>query len=512
MSLTNVMEKIERRYKITFLSAIIFGVVSQGMGLFNKFSFHDDANIFSVGATYSSGRWMLGILENLEKLLFGDGSYSLPLFNGLVSIICIALAACILVSVIDMKNDWACIFVGGLMTVFPVVTATMGFMFTIHMYMIALLLSVIGVFLICRKNTWKHYCIGVIIIACAIGIYQAYIPMVLGVMVLYLINRIATEDKEFVDNLKRTIAVGLSAVASLILYLVVNKIFLKTMKLELADYKGINHMGFTSFYDYFIRIAKSYVNYLYPTRASKYVYYTYPGSITWIYYIMLLISVVLGAILVYRLLKSDKLNALLVTLLLLGFPLCSNFIFVMTETGTVHTVMVYAQLLPFVLFAWLVEKVKIDNYKIAKGLSVCAIIIFISTNVMYCRYDNKCYLKAAFLQEEAKSYYTTMITQIKSTKGYNDEMPVTFVNSIYNEDKSIYIIDQLKSVTTIPYYNLDSYLNNYNWMGFMKIWCGFNPTIADENEFVNLPEVQAMPSYPDDGSVKVVNGTVVVKF
>ena len=46
----------------------------------------------------------------------------------------------------------------------------------------------------------------------------------------------------------------------------------------------------------------------------------------------------------------------------------------------------------------------------------------------------------------------------------------------------------------------------------MKYWCGFDPEEADASSFEELPEVKKMPSYPADGSIQVVKGTLVVKF
>ena len=43
-------------------------------------------------------------------------------------------------------------------------------------------------------------------------------------------------------------------------------------------------------------------------------------------------------------------------------------------------------------------------------------------------------------------------------------------------------------------------------------WTGYSPVIANPDDFVELDEVKLMPHYPDDGSIKVINDTVVVKF
>ena len=60
--------------------------------------------------------------------------------------------------------------------------------------------------------------------------------------------------------------------------------------------------------------------------------------------------------------------------------------------------------------------------------------------------------------------------------------------------------------------DLQGYLNNWTWMEFMARWCGFSSETANAEEFKNLPEVQAMPCYPEDGSIQVIGETVVVKF
>lgn len=512
MDLKNIMDKIDRKYKITFLSAIILGIASHGVGMFNKFSFHDDLYAFSVGSTYTSGRWMLDIFEKVERILFGDGHYNMPLFNGLVALVCIAIAACLIVRLIDLKNDWSCILVGGLMTSFPVITGLFGYVFTLHAYMIALLMAVTGVFLVCAKEKWYYYVIGIILMGCSVGIYQAFIPMIVSCMLLYLINGLSDSESDGKSMFIKACKLAGSAICFMAFYLIVNKLYLAAHNAELASYEGISGMGVSSAKEYLIRIAKSYIEYVYPLRASEYRYYMYPGTLVWIYYAVIVLSLILSAVLVVRLFKKDKFKAVSTALLMCLMPLCTNFVFVMAPRGEVHTLMVYAQIMPFILFAWLVERVKFEHETLQKTISIIAIIIIVSTGVMYCRYDNKCYLKTTYAQQEAISYFTTMVTQIKSVEGYNDEMPVVYVNPMNNQDKTIIHMEELESIHTIPYYGAYRYLNDYNWVRFVKTWCGFDPQMADESEFVGLSEVQAMPSYPDYGSIKVINGTVVVKF
>ena len=66
------LEKIPARYVLCFCSALLCGLLAHGMTLFNKYSLYEDpSQLFGVGATYISGRWMLDILYRLENFFLG---------------------------------------------------------------------------------------------------------------------------------------------------------------------------------------------------------------------------------------------------------------------------------------------------------------------------------------------------------------------------------------------------------------------------------------------------------
>lgn len=129
----------------------------------------------------------------------------------------------------------------------------------------------------------------------------------------------------------------------------------------------------------------------------------------------------------------------------------------------------------------------------------------------YCRFDNICYLKAEYLQEQTKGYYSTLITQIKGVEGYTDEAKVVFINEFEKEDKTLSDIPQFDEIQILPY-DTRNWINDYAWRTTMKMWCGFDPETVDSSIYGQLPEVVEMPSYPDAGSIKMVDGVVVVKF
>ena len=511
-NLLSIFSRLESRYKYALSSAFFVALFSQGMGLFNKFSVHDDVKNYGIGATYTSGRWMLDLLGKLENIYFGDGHYSLSTFNGFISIILIAFSACLVIRILDIKSRFFCMFISGIMVCFPVITSLFGFMFTFHFYMISLFLGVLGAYYICALNKWYFWMAGIILITASVGIYQAFIPFIISLVLMSCIKNVLTYHDVRLF-FKKLFFSGAGCISFLLLYLMINNLFLSYLNVTLSDYMGISSMGQNSIRGYLSKAIEAYVHFFKPD--TKAAYFMYPGAILYLYYAVIGISIILCAITAFRLAKHHIVNSILFVILFLLFPLCTNFIFVMTERKTVHSLMVYAQLLPFVLFAFLMEHTDFKN-KITKNIfSNVSIIIAVSLLLMYARVDNKCYIKATYAQQESISYLTTLVTLIKGTDGYKDEMPVAFINEKHLSDTSFKVgnYGAFRSITYVPY-NMDApeYVNNYRWKLFMSQWLGFAPTIANAESFSGMAEVEQMPSYPDDGSIRIINDTVVVKF
>ena len=160
----SALGKISPQVRITFLSALLCGLAAHGTGLLNKISYQDDIyNLFGFGATVTSGRWMLHILAWLEGLLFGTGNTSLPLFNGLVSLVCVGLAGGMLVHLMQIRRRVYCALLGCVMAVFPVLTALFAYMFTSHPYLIGMLMMTVSACLICRESPWWSRLAGILL-------------------------------------------------------------------------------------------------------------------------------------------------------------------------------------------------------------------------------------------------------------------------------------------------------------------------------------------------------------
>ena len=480
------------------------------MGLFNKFSWHDDIfSLFMTGTTIRLGRWMLYVLVEAEKWFYGNGHFSLPLVNGMISLLCIGLSAGLLAVHFNIRSRALSGLLGAAMAVFPVVTALFSFMFTIHYYMVALLMMTAGGLLICADRPWWKKAAGVLLCGCSVGVYQAFLPNLLTLILLDLIMTLIRREEKNSFYLRKILIQGLCIAAVMGVYLAGNQYFLTTRNLQLDSYLGISEMGNEGLERYLAGVGRAYGEFFRPSHFS--MWDMYPQAVFNLHRLMLLLDAALGILWIVRLWRKSPARALLLAAGLGLIPLGCNFIFVMSSE--VHSLMVYGQVMQTALLVGLTEWTGISRPAWKRLLSGTAAALLALSCVMYVRYDNQCYMKTSFQQQEAISWNTTLVTRIESAEGFRDELPVAFVHREKMEDRNLYILEELEFLKLATYdADLQAYLNDWAWEAFLARWCGFSPKTVKPETVEDWPEVQTMPRYPDDGSVRVIRDVVVVNF
>ena len=504
----NRIPGISSQARIAFFSVLLFGLFAHGMGLFNKLSHQDDiANLFGFGATITSGRWMLHLLSWMEGLLFGTGNTSLPLYNGLVSILCVGAVCSLLVDLLRIRNQVYCALLGCLMIAFPVITALFSYMFTSHPYMIGLLMMVICAFLICRETPWWLKIPGILLGGASIGVYQAFLPILLAVLLIYDIMTLTAEEKNS-SFLQRIGIQALCVAGVLAVYFAANRFFLYRFHLELTSYQGLDRMGIMSVPTFLERAGTAYRMFFSPAR--NVTEDMYPGTLHYLYYLMLAANGILGLRRVFLIGRKSRIKAVFLALLFALVPLGCNFIFIMSEE--VHGLMVYGQVMQAVLLITQLDELESRPFRGRQILSLAASVILAAVCMMYARFANQCYFKDTLQQQEAMSYYTAVITQIKSQKGYRPDMEVCFVNDWSELDPTIYNPGELDFIHLNLYsHNTTEYIHIAKEF-FMRKWCGFEPNWYWGEDPAGWPEVQNMPEYPADGSIQIINDVLIVKF
>ena len=475
------------------------------MALFNKYSFHDDiGNIYyGTGSTVRSGRWMLEIFNRIKLHL--NFYYSIPVFYGFLVIFLIAVINVLLVKFFSVKNVYFCIFFSGVTVSFPTICSLFGYMFTSFYYTLGILMAVFGAYLLCSHKRWYINIIAVILMGSSLGVYQANAGIYISFILLYMIKDTYENQKNVKFFCKYSLYYISCIVCSLLFYLCVNKFALHIFHVTLTDYAGISTMGNISPSQYLQRIFTTYRIFVLPTHYNE-IDVIYSSKSIFIYWLILCITGVLTFVLITKQWKGNKLHAIELSILILFLPLAINFSYIIAY-GT-YSLMQYSHIFFYVYFFWLISKTDLAIPK-KNILKTIATVCIFSLTLVFCRTANTHYLAAELKQQRAISYFTTLAANIKSTENYKDEYPVVFINEERN-DLSFNEQSSFEFIYYLPY--RFSVVNNYSWKEFVKVWTGYDPVILEDDDFKDLPEIKNMPSYPDYGSIKVIDETVVVKF
>ncbi|MBQ6903814.1 MAG: hypothetical protein IJQ26_04780, partial [Lachnospiraceae bacterium] len=274
-----------------------------------------------------------------------------------------------------------------------------------------------------------------------------------------------------------------------------------------SDYGGMDTMGSVTAAEYASRVLTAYRTFFFPEKASS--WNMYPATSLWLYALAVLGIAVCAVLCASGRGRAGKADPVQIILPLVLMPLACNGAFVMNDRAFIHSLVMFPQAVLFFLLIALAARVSgTAAYAQRIGCLLAAFLV-----LFYVRYDNICYFSASVLQENARAYNQTLITRIKSTEGYDDALPVVFIGERGIADESLTLYPAFDAVITTPYANSQEvWLNDYAWKEFMAYRLGYSPARGDAASFEGSAEVSAMPRYPDDGSIRVIDDTVVIKL
>lgn len=493
---------------VTFLAALGCGFITHLFGLVNVLHNYDDIWIqpMGYGSGVEIGRWMLTLMGDVVNW-FGGG-FILTVVNGILFILFVAVTAAFVVNIFKVENRVSAVLIGMLFVVFPAMTSVMFFRYTTVYYGIALLESVLAVWILNRhKYGWV---ISTILIAVSMGIYQAYVSITIGLFVMLLIQETLKGKSNLVIMIRRGILDCVVLILGLLLYFLCLKCVLACYGETLTDYQGVNAMGQIELYQLPRLIWQAFSSFC---KMPIYDYCALANSkLLKLSYLCL--AGLSAVILVYLLIvKVRKINLIVFTgLLCLVFPIAVNFVVIMAPDCNTYTIMVYSFVLVGCLPLILMECVPEEFWKTWKVL--CKKGIFLATGVIilsYGYYANVEYTAQYFANRQVENYVSAMVTQVRMTEGFTAEKQWAFLGEIDDpllespwEDAMCYGGNRYTEYL----------VNTYSRSAWFKNYVGYTLPMASEEKVLALwemEEVKEMPCWPDQGSIRVVGDTVVIK-
>jgi len=486
------------------ISALICGVAAHMVGLVTMLHNNDDIGQmpYGYGTGITSGRWLLTILGDFA--LDMGFSYNLHWVNGILFLMLIALAAVLTVDILQIRNRSFAGFLGALFVVFPSVTATMMFRYTVVYYGISFILAIGAVWLTERYPIgWIP---GAVCIALSMGIYQAYVPFAISLFLLLLLQK-ALQKCEVGSLIKRGIQFCLVLVAGLVIYFLCLKLCLALYGTQLSDYNGVNNMGKLSLAELPGLLKLTVYNFCMLPLNN----YCGLAGMKLIRICFILLGMISGVGLVYVMLcQVKKLQLIIMSIVLCGlFPVAVNFIQVMCPDGWIYTLMVYPFIMIFCVPMVILEAVEVNSLRQIAGKLLIPVLAIMT--ICYAYETNVVYSAQYYGNRQMENYVSTMIAQVRMTEGFDAEKKWVFLGNI--EDpllRSGWEYEVRYGGSEF----IEGLINRPTRWYWFQIYGGYWLPDVDEEIIARLErteEVQQMPCWPTQGSIQVIDDFVVIK-
>lgn len=507
------MIKENKKIILSYMFVALFYAFAHGYRFFNNM-FSGDA---LVNIYQRDWAWQISLGRVFQPIyLMFRGTIANPWLISLLAVFFIGTAEVILVDLFSIKKDYSIAFLAAILTCNSVVTtANVSFLPWADIYALAFLLAVWGSALILKKK-WYFVTAGIILLASSMALYQAYICVAIVIFLYKLI-----EDLQAGMEIKKFILKGCSIAVSLILsggvYFFFWKVIQKPLGIWTSDgYNGLNKIGTSPdeplsgiILGAYRVVADFFFN---PMKFISLAYRGQSLSVLWVWALRLLALVGLVIMLFQfanKLIHAEKknyVNIIFQCALVLLLPLAADFVYVLSK-GTLHDLMKYA----FVLLA-LPLIICIDNAdmrvitkKICLILSGIILFGFVWNNIVA---SNQIYLKRQLQEDATRELVSRIVYDIEHTDGYvpgqTEVAIVGYFDKSYVTDISG--MEEIQaygmSKTSLTYYGTEFYYMDL----VMNVDMDF--VYADPKEEV----IKNMPTYPQKGSVAIVDGVLVVKI
>lgn len=518
-----VWKKLNKKeYYIPFIAAVVIGLLTHMFMFVNKFPNSDAmTNFYFDQNMVTSGRWFLTVVCGISSY------YDLNWIIGILSVFYLGIASVFISEFFEVRSMVGRVGISALLVTFPAVTATFAYLYTADGYMLAFLLSILAAY-VTKRYKWG-FIPGAVLLALAIGSYQAYLAATVLLCLLFLIRMCLTNAKlkEIWAKAWRFLCMGISGG---VLYYVCLKICLSLQGKELDSYQGISEMGKVSiqtlphmFYDAYYDFAA------FAVKGNIFI----SNGFSLVCVVLLIMVVCATALFCY--LKTGAYKKWYNTLLILAFvallPFGTNIIFFMSSEVTFHLLMrmqwiIYPIYAVVLLDIWsnsdfgykesdeTMHKRHGKKYNLPLILSCVGTLTIFGLAYQFLLMDNIAYFNMNERYEKTYAYCLRLIDRIEQTPGYEPGMPIAMIGVV---DESKYPITDITGDVTSNISGSTGDILIYKgeqYAAFMQHYMNvtINPIVGDQIvEIYNSPEYREMDSFPAENSIRIVDGIMYIK-
>lgn len=496
-----------KQNRLPLFTSFLAGLLAYMFTFTNKLINHDEAFcLFSKGATVTSGRWGLGLMDCIFP------NISMPWIYGIITLVLICISACLIVRIFSVQNKLLQGLLASLTVVFPSLIGTYGYMFTSSSYGLSFFLAVVSVWLLQRKSRWLHlFALGSLI--GSLSIYQSYISVAASLLVLVLIYRLLHEE-DMPAILKTGIYYVSFLIAALGCYYIATQLVLALTGATFSNYAGSSitlHfseipasviLAYTAFFRFFTENFHALI----PTGFSSILHLIAIGS-----------GIMLLAASCYRQRFQFHARLWLLLLLIILLPLSINCMYLITSADSIHTLVLYSFIAVYILLTILADANLTPSGRgriltllrhTALNLLTLALALIIVCNIYIA---NAASLNLYLRYENAYAFFTSLAADLRMTPGFEESTQVAIIGE-YNQpefyDEQFAFTHDLTGIYGFlpDQYSAERFLNYYLGLSISFASADETAALRQSQEFAN------MQVYPYYGSIQKIDDILVVKL
>ncbi len=510
-SIKSIAEKHKKTFFITFICMFFTHIYSYTNKLING----DEVKAFMSEpdpGRIEQGRWFKVVLDRI------GGRISVPGINMFIICISIAVAICFIAELMEIKGTLKTVALSFVFASFPAMTVTIGYLFVADQYCIAILFSSAAAWCFAKEKLGYDIA-GVIILTLSAGTYQSYWCFAVALIYIYAMKWLLEETRDIKAIVKKGLRSLLLPGISLALYAILTKIIQTATNISMTDYAGLNNIGSIDLRTYIFFAKQAY------RQALR--FYFVDGSFVVRHYLVVFNAIVFLGIALFVVFKSLRkeytwFQRISAAVLLFMMPFMLKMIFVMSGGQKwMGEVVDLSLIAPYILLVSILP----DLSKIKWGRYINIICM---ASVLIIAYEgfliaNTFYMKLQLDLMANFSAATRLVYRIEETEGYHYGMPVVTMGSekaILDENYPDSLDPIMESVGILRGSLNTHVVNNESQLErFCEYFLGydFNTYRGDEKhavwaEIEKTEEYKNMAVYPAEGSIKVINDMLIIRF
>ena len=510
--------KDDKNFFVVMVSTFLFGLIAHGYCYFNLLYTHDSVMVINqygdIGWQISLGRFLQAVYLRIR------GGFYTPCLVGALSLLFIALSSYFILKLLDIENRFLICLICGVLTVnATVILLNATFLPWLDIDMASLLSAIAGVYCV------REFHRGGVIVApffffISLGLYQSFFQVAVGFLMILSVKDIL-DRKQTKEVLQSGLKAVISLLAGLILYYLVLHIVLHVTGIELStDYNGLNRVG-----QY--RGITSVLWCIYETYHRVVSYFLHPvifqrEAMAFVNFVMIgLAAVFLIGIVIKK--KIWGWNLFLLVGLILFMPFGINVVCFISQ-GMEHELMIYSFFFVYIFALYLgdifIREEEIDKIKIEKiekiqilqkySIPVLTVVLLFNSII----FANQTYLYKNFVYQNTLLVIERVIDRIEQTDGYvTGETPVAIVGLLGDSKlANSYAGFEKIGIGVGDPFSVTYYGTYISYFGNLLRYPINLLSQRQSEEWGKTEAVQEMPVFPEKGSCKMIDGTMVIKF